>query len=163
MSDWAEDDIHQYKYLKDKSEEEIVLVALDHPNDFDVYLFRHGIYWDRTYIICKHNLSPIQIYKCLGIEESMSFNRFLYDTFRVDSEGDASKTALAKEINMPRYMIFDDIKVSYYFFLVPGIRLRICLIGMQYSSLASNERDVRRIVSAHLTIAGYAERSMWFA
>lgn len=114
LSDWAEDDIHQYKYLKDKSEEEIVLVALDHPNDFDVYLFRHGIYWDRTYIICKHNLSPIQIYKCLGIEESMSFNRFLYDTFRVDSEGDASKTALAKEINMPRYMIFDGTKVSYY-------------------------------------------------
>lgn len=114
FTDWIEDDIYQYKYLKDKSQEEIVLVALDHPNDFDVYLCRHGFYWDRTYIICKHNLSPIQIYKCLGIEESMSFNRFLYDTFRVDSEGDASKTALAKEDNMPRYMIFDDEKVSYY-------------------------------------------------
>ena len=107
FTDWIEDDIYQYKYLKDKSQEEIVLVALDHPNDFDVYLCRHGFYWDRTYIICKHNLSPIQIYKCLGLEEGMSFNRFLYDTFRVDSEGEASKTALAKEDNMPRYMIFD--------------------------------------------------------
>lgn len=114
FTDWIEDDIYQYKYLKDKSQEEITAVALDHPKDFDVYLCRHGFYWDRTYIICKHNLSPIQIYKCLGIEESMSFNRFLYDTFRVDSEGNASKTALAKEDNMPRYMIFDDEKVSYY-------------------------------------------------
>lgn len=114
FTDWIEDDIYQYKYLKDKSQEEITAVALDHPKDFDVYLCRHGFYWDRTYIICKHNLSPIQIYKCLGIEESMSFNRFLYDTFRVDSEGEASKTALAKEDNMPRYMIFDDEKVSYY-------------------------------------------------
>lgn len=114
FTDWIEDDISQYKYLKNKSQEEITAVALDYPNDFDVYLCRHGYYWDRTYIICKHNLSPIQIYKCLDIDESMSFNRFTYDTFRVDSEGDASETSLAKEMNMPQYMIFEDEKVSYY-------------------------------------------------
>ena len=114
FTDWIEDDISQYKYLKNKSQEEITAVALDYPNDFDVYLCRHGYYWDRTYIICKHNLSPIQIYKCLDIDESMSFNRFTYDTFRVDSEGDASETSLAKEMNMPRYMIFENEKVSYY-------------------------------------------------
>ena len=114
FTDWIEDDISQYKYLKNKSQEEITAVALDYPNDFDVYLCRHGYYWDRTYIICKHNLSPIQIYKCLDIDESMSFNRFTYDTFRVDSNGDVSETALAKEMNMPQYMIFENEKVSYY-------------------------------------------------
>ena len=44
----------------------------------------------------------------------MSFNRFTYDTFRVDSNGDVSETALAKEMNMPQYMIFENEKVSYY-------------------------------------------------
>ena len=46
---------------------------------------------------------------------------------------------------------------------VPGINVNISLIGMQYSSLASLHRPCSRMLSAQCTIAGYAERSMWFA
>ena len=113
FSDWLTEDIQQYEGFEKTEEADLVDVATDHLDTFDVYFTRHGYEGDPSFVICKKGLSIPEIWKELEIQDDTSLNEFYYHLFRLDEDGNASDTAIAKELNFPESMIFGSWKYSY--------------------------------------------------
>lgn len=115
FSDQLAEEIHGYYKGFEKvdiDEVDLVDVATDHPEKFDVYFTRYGYYGDPSFVICKKGLSIPQIWKALKIQDDTSLDEFYYHLFRVDKDGNASDTAIAKEFNLPKYAVFGPLGIG---------------------------------------------------
>lgn len=85
-------------------EEELVDVALDHPEEFDVYYARvngHGV---PDFVIAKKGSTPADLWTSLLPDTNIdiAFDEFFSMLFRVDTKGDVSEISVAEEFGMPK-------------------------------------------------------------